>query len=115
MAGSLNLRNVSGVSELAQGDDASTIVLELQDENKLFMPSLSGYDATVRIVDEDRVVFYEYETFVFDGRVEFNITKVLPAGKYIIELEVFANGSTYVFPSNMRTRLRINKSTLGVD
>lgn len=113
MSNALNVRLVSGIREIAQGDTASTIVLELLDENKLVLPYLDGKNALIEFIDRKGEVQYQINTFVFDSRVEFNVDTVLPAGTYTILIRVDYDDKTYIFPSNVSYWLRINKSALG--
>ena len=113
MSNALNVRLVSGIREIAQGDTASTIVLELLDENKLVLPYLDGKNALIEFIDHKGEVQYQINTFVFDSRVEFNVDTVLPAGTYTILIRVDYDDKTYIFPSNVSYWLRINKSALG--
>lgn len=111
MGNALNVRVLNNISTIAQGDTASTIQVELLDENKLTMPELDGVEALVNFIDVKGEIDYHVDTVVFDSRVEFNIEEVLPYGKYTLEIVITVEGFTYVFPSNGKTKLNINKSS----
>lgn len=111
MANSLNVRILNNINTIAQGDTASTIQVELLDEHRLVMPEFDGVDALVNFVDARGEILYQVSTKVFDSRVEFNIGAVLQYGKYTIEIVIAREGFTYIFPSNGKTELNINKSS----
>lgn len=110
MANSLNVRLINEVTDIAQGDNASTVVLELLDENKLVMPYLDGETALINFINKRNEIQYQYVTHVFDSRIEFNVDSVIPNGIYYIEIRIRVDGFTYVFPSSVDYKLRINKS-----
>lgn len=110
MANALNIRLINEVSDIAQGDNVSTVVLELLDENKLIMPYLNDTTALINFIDSKGEIQYQYTTFVFDSRVEFNIDTVIAHGKYNVEVRVDVDQSSYVFPSSVDYFLRVNKS-----
>lgn len=110
MANSLNVRLINEVTDIAQGDNASTVVLELLDENKLVMPYLDGESALINFINKRNEIQYQYITHVFDSRIEFNVDSVIPNGIYYIEIRIRVDGFTYVFPSSVDYKLRINKS-----
>lgn len=110
MANSLNVRLINMVTDIAQGDNASTVILELLDENKLVIPTLNGKQALINFINRKGEIAYQYETFVFDSRVEFNVDTVIEHGVYSIEVRVNFEGFNYVFPSKTAYTLRINKS-----
>ncbi len=110
MANSLNVRLVNEVSTIAQGDNASTVVVELLDENRLIMPSLNGKDALINFIDSKGEIQYQVSTVIFDSRIEFNIDSVINHGKYFVEIRVSYEGYSYVFPSSVDYVLRINRS-----
>ncbi len=112
MANSLNVRLVNMVTDIAQGDNASTVILELLDENKLIMPNLDGYTTNIYLIDKNNDIKYQHETFVFDSRVEFNIEAIIPSGVYKVEIRVAVDQYTYIFPSNFNFQLRINESSI---
>lgn len=78
MANSLNVRLINEVTDIAQGDNASTVVLELLDENKLVMPYLDGESALINFINKRNEIQYQYVTHVFDSRIEFNVDSVIP-------------------------------------
>lgn len=110
MANSLNVRLVNMVTDIAQGDTASTVILELLDENKLIIPTLNGKSALVNFINGKNEIQYQYTTFVFDSRIEFNVDTVIPHGTYNVEVRIQSDGFSYVFPSSVNYTLRINKS-----
>src|SRR5690625_7769387 len=73
LANSLNVRLVNMVTDIAQGDTASTVILELLDENKLIIPTLNGKSALVNFINGTNEIQYQYTRLVFDIRIEFNI------------------------------------------
>ena len=111
MGNALNVRVLNNINTIAQGDTASTIQIELLDEHKLAMPEFDGVAALVNFVDGRGEIVYQVNTVVFDSRVEFNIGAVLQFGKYTIEIVIAREGYTYVFPSNGKTELNINRSS----
>ena len=111
MANALNIRLINEVTEIAQGDNSSTIVVELLDNNSLIIPTLNGESALINLIDNMGEIKYQFETFVFDSRVEFNIDEVIPSGLYHVEIHVSVKDHAYVFPSNVNYRLRVNKSS----
>ncbi len=111
MANSLNLRTVNNVTRIAQGDNASTFVLELLDENKLIMPSLNGYSAEIYLVNSEKEIKYQQSSTVFDSRLEFNINEVIPAGTYSLEVHIVIEGFTYIFPSDFSFKIRVFDSS----
>lgn len=110
MAGSLNIRILNNITDIAQGDTASTIVVELQDENKLPIYTLNGRSAQVNLIDKKGEIKQQYNTFVFDSIVEFNLDATIPIGSYRVEIRVSAEDSLYVFPSKVNYILKVNKS-----
>ena len=111
MGNALNVRVLNNINTIAQGDTASTIQIELLDEHKLAMPEFDGVAALVNFVDGRGEIIYQVNTVVFDSRVEFNIGAVLQYGKYTLEIVIAREGYTYVFPSNGKTELNVNKSS----
>lgn len=111
MGNALNVRVLNNINTIAQGDTASTIQVELLDEHKLTMPEFDGVAALINFVNGKGEIDYQVNTVVFDSRVEFNIGAVLQHGKYTIEIVIAREGYTYVFPSNGKTELNINKSS----
>lgn len=111
MGNALNVRILNNINTIAQGDTASTIQVELLDEHKLIMPELDGVAALINFTDGNGEIVYQVNTVVFDSRVEFNIGAVLPYGKYTLEIVIAREGYTYVFPSNGKTLLNVNKSS----
>lgn len=112
MKNSLNIQSVNGVNAIAQGDNASTFVLELQDENRLILPYLNGQTAFIYLLDKEGNVVEKYETVIFDSRVEFNIPTRIPHGKYPIEIVVEYDNFTYVFPSSESFSIYVHRSTV---
>ncbi len=110
MANSLNIRLINNVTDIAQGDTASTVILELLDENRLIIPTLNGKSALVNFINGKNEIQYQYTTFVFDSRIEFNVDTVIPHGTYNVEVRIQSDGFSYVFPSSVNYTLRINKS-----
>ena len=111
MGNALNVRILNNINTIAQGDTASTIQVELLDEHKLTMPEFDGVAALVNFVNGKGEIVYQVNTVVFDSRVEFNIGAVLQYGKYTLEIVIAREGYTYVFPSNGKTELNVNKSS----
>ncbi len=111
MANSLNLAVVNNVTNIAQGDTASTLVLEILNEQNVQIVYLDNYQATVYLVN-DGVVKYEQKCKIFDSRLEINISEVLKPLDYIIEVHVEVDGFKYIFPSDINYKLRINASNV---
>lgn len=111
MGNALNVRILNNINTISQGDTASTIQIELLDENKLTLPELNGESALINFVAGNGEIVYQVNTAVFDSRVEFNIGAVLPYGKYTLEIIIAVEGYTYIFPSNGKTVLNVNKSS----
>lgn len=111
MGNALNVRILNNINTISQGDSASTIQIELLDENKLTLPELNGESALINFVVGNGEIVYQVNTAVFDSRVEFNIGAVLPYGKYTLEIIIAVEGYTYIFPSNGKTVLNVNKSS----
>lgn len=111
MGNALNVRILNNINTIAQGDTASTIQVELLDEHQLTMPEFDGVAALVNFVNTKGEIVYQVNTVVFDSRVEFNIGAVLQYGKYTLEIVIAREGYTYVFPSNGKTELNVNKSS----
>lgn len=113
MGNSLNLRNVYGNYIIAQGDNSSTFTYEIQDQNRMIMKCIDNTPCKVYLTKDD-IVYYEYSSFIFDGCVEFNISKQLGPGDYRVEIVVEIDSSKYVFPSDGKTRIRVSDSVLGI-
>lgn len=111
MANSLNLSVANNVTAIAQGDTASTLVLELFDENMILIRYLDKYNAKIYLVNSGKVK-YEQECMIFDSRLEINISEVLKPMDYSIEVHVEADGSKYIFPSDVNYKLRISQSNV---
>lgn len=107
---SLNLRIANRVSQIAQGDNASTVVLELLDQYKETIPWANGLQAQINFLKNYDVV-YQVNTPVFDSRVEFNIDGIIGPAKYTIEVRLSYEGSIYVFPSDVNYHINIAKSS----
>lgn len=110
MAGSLNIKVLNNITDISQGDTASTVVVELQDENRLPVYTLNGLNARINLIDKDGEIQQQMNTFVFDSIVEFNIDATIPIGRYRVEIRVHVEDATYVFPSKVDYVLKINKS-----
>lgn len=110
MSNALNLRLINKVTEIAQGDNASTINLELLDNNQLTMPFLDGKIADIYFVGSDNQIKYQTTAPVSNSDVEFNINSVIEPGSYNIEIHVNYDGSNYVFPSSVDYSIKVNKS-----
>src|SRR5699024_6435753 len=74
------------------------------------MPYLDGESALINFINKRNEIQYQYNTHVFDSRIEFNVDSVIPDGVYYIEIRIMVDGFTYVFPSSVDYTLRINKS-----
>ena len=111
MANSLNLAIVNNITDIAQGDTASTLVLELLDEKKIRIRYLDKHQATVYLVNDGEIK-YEQKCKIFDSRLEINISEVLKPLDYIIEVHVEVDGFRYIFPSDVNYKLRINASNV---
>ncbi|WP_080875539.1 hypothetical protein [Oceanobacillus timonensis] len=110
MSNALNVRLINNVTSIAQGDNASTVIVELLDNNKLIMPYLNGRTALVNFINSKNEIQYQTTSPVFDSRIEFNIDAVIPANKYNVEIRIEYDDASYVFPSSVNYTLRINKS-----
>ena len=113
MANSLNLAVVNDVTNIAQGDTASTLVLELLDEKRLRIRYLDKHQAKVYLVNNGEVK-YEQQCKIFDSRLEINISEVLKPAEYVIEVHVDVDGFKYIFPSDVNYKLRISASNVVV-
>lgn len=111
MANSLNLALVNNVTNIAQGDTASTLVLELLDEKNLRIRYLDKHTATVYLVNNNEIK-YEQQCKIFDSRLEINISEVLQPADYLIEVHVEVDGFRYIFPSDVNYKLRISASNV---
>lgn len=110
MANALNVRLINNVTSIAQGDNASTVILELLDNNRLIMPFLNGKTALINFISTRNEIQYQTTALIFDSRIEFNVDEVIPHGKYNVEVRVEEDDSSYVFPSSVDYKLTINKS-----
>lgn len=110
MANSLNLKNVNNVTSIAQKDSASTLIYELQDENNLTIFTLDNYTATIKLV-KNKTVEYQTSSRIADGRIELSFGGEVSPGVYTVEVYVSVEGFTYVFPSDMKTKLEIHEVT----
>lgn len=110
MSNALNIRIIDDITTIAQGDTASTITIELLDDNYLILPYLNGSEAVINFISSAGEIKYQVNTFVFDSRVEFNMDTVLDPDSYRVEISVYIDQTTYVFPSNTDYRLKVNKS-----
>lgn len=110
MSNALNLRLINRVTEIAQGDNASTINLELLDNNQLTMPFLDGKIADIYFIGSDNQIKYQTTAPVSNSDVEFNIDSVIEPGSYYVEIHVSYDDSNYVFPSSVDYSIKVNKS-----
>lgn len=110
MANALNVRLINNVTSIAQGDNASTVILELLDNNRLIMPFLDGKTALINFISGKNEIQYQTTAPVFDSRIEFNVDAVLPHGKYNVEVRIEDEDASYVFPSSVNYMLTIHKS-----
>lgn len=109
---SLNLRIANRVSQIAQGDNASTIILELLDQDNLPVLSIdNGKLAQINLLKDTMEVVYQVNAPVYDSRVEFDIQGILEPGIYIVEVRLNYEGSIYIFPSDVKYRISIAKSS----
>lgn len=111
MANSLNLAVVNDITDIAQGDTASTLVLELLDEKNLRVRYLNKHFAKVYLINNNEIK-YEQQCKIFDSRLEINISEVLQPADYLIEVHVEVDGFRYIFPSDINYKLRINASNV---
>lgn len=111
MSNALNVRLVNDVKNIAQGDNASTVVVELLDNDGLILPYLNGEKALINFINNHNEIQYQFSTYIFDSRVEFNIATVIPSGTYYVEIQTNVKEFAYVFPSSVNYKLRINKSS----
>lgn len=95
MTNSTNLERISGGSVIKQGDTSSVFSYALLDSNRRPIPTLDGLEATIKLKNFTDDV-YEFKKTVNDGVVTFNLTKILPEGRYHIEI----TSGDYVFPSD---------------
>lgn len=88
-------------SVIKQGDTASVFKLKLKTDEGM---ALNG-PATVQLIDENQSKL-EFEAEVVENLVQFNLSKVLPVGYYIVEVE----HAGYVFPSTNSVILTVNEN-----
>lgn len=111
MANSLNLAVVNDITNIAQGDTASTLVLELLDEKNLRVRYLDKHLAKVYLINNNEIK-YEQQSKIFDSRLEINISEVLQPADYLVEVHVEVDGFRYIFPSDVNYKLRISASNV---
>ena len=88
-------------SVVKQGDTSSVFKLKLKTDEGV---ALNG-PATVQLIDENQSKL-EFEAEVVENLVQFNLSKVLPVGDYIVEVE----HAGYVFPSTDSVILTVNEN-----
>lgn len=92
-----NLAQFYGGYLIKQGDISSTFGYELLDENCQAITSLNGQEALVTLTLGNSQ--WSRRVTVENQSVVFNITDILPIGKYRLEISV----GGYVFPSDNKT------------
>lgn len=109
MSSALNVKVKNNVTSIAQGDSASSIVLELLDNNMMPIPYLENETATISLISDEGDVWYDSEVKVFDSQIEFSIEDTLKPGLYYTDIRIEIDGSMYVFPKQ-QYQLRVTKS-----
>ncbi|MBF0714484.1 hypothetical protein HZY83_07325 [Gemella sp. GH3] len=105
---STNIKQIDGGQVIKQGDYSSNFKFNLLDENNNPVSDINGEKAAVVLCDsQTSEVFYNRQSVVEDGAVEFKILERLPVGKYYVEIH--AGG--YIFPSNNKFRIVVNPSS----
>lgn len=102
-----NLHQVDGGTVIKQGDKSSPLAFELRDENEKAI-DLEGKQAIVTLAKED-VILFETVVVVVENKVSFTIDKVLPVGKYVLEISC----EGYVFPSDRKTKITVMAANRG--
>lgn len=104
----LQLKQTDGAIQVKAGDFGSRFAYQLLDEHGNLMEELNGQTTSVKLTLGEDVV-YETDVTVENSEVAFRFDKVLPAGKYW--LEIWVEG--YIFPSDRKTKITVIKASKG--
>lgn len=104
----LQLKQTDGAMQVKAGDFGSRFAFQLLDEQGNLMEELNGQTAGIKLVQFDSII-YERDALVENSEVAFHFDKVLPAGKYW--LEIWVDG--YIFPSDRETKITVIKAAKG--
>lgn len=106
----LNLNQISGGSQVKQGDFGSTFTYKLADEKNHELDVFDKKTAYVNLVLDNNIVFTT--TVIVEGStVTFNIDKAIPTGLYFLEIKI----DSYIFPSDRQTLILVTAGAVAYD